>query len=63
MAPTSTRPGTTKMIEERVPMAEAMVWTMLFSCTVLPPSACSGAMEVTAAGNEEAKVRLTRRPR
>ena len=32
--PTMMRPGSTKMIADSVPAAEAMVWTMLFSTTV-----------------------------
>ncbi|SKG46464.1 Uncharacterised protein [Mycobacteroides abscessus subsp. abscessus] len=28
------RPGSTKMIADRVPAAEAIVWTMLFSVMV-----------------------------
>jgi hypothetical protein len=51
-----TRPGSTKMIEDRVPAAEATVCTMLFSCIVEPLTARSSAMEITAAGMEVAKV-------
>ena len=61
--PTITRPGSTKMIEESVPAAEATVCTMLFSQMVAPLNAFSTAMEITAAGMDEAKVRPTRRPR
>src|ERR1700722_14896301 len=51
-----TSPGSTKMIEDRVPAAEATVCTMLFSCRVAPLKARSTAMEITAAGMEVAKV-------
>jgi hypothetical protein len=61
--PTITRPGSTKMTEERVPAAEATVWTMLFSQMVAPRRLRRMAIEITAAGMEEAKVRPTRRPR
>ncbi len=61
--PTMTRPGRTKMIEDRVPAAEATVCTMLFSQMVAVRRALSRAMEITAAGIEVAKVRPMRRPR
>ena len=54
--PIITRPGSTKMIDDRVPAAEATVCTMLFSCTVMPRKPRSTAMEITAAGIEVAKV-------
>ena len=44
------------MIDDRVPAAEATVWTMLFSWMVESRNARSTAMEMTAAGIEEAKV-------
>ena len=34
--PIMIRPGSTKMIAARVPAAEAIVWTMLFSRIVCP---------------------------
>ena len=52
-----TMPGSTKMIEDRVPAAEATVCTILFSWTVMPLNPRSTAMEITAAGIEVAKVR------
>ena len=51
-----TRPGSTKMMEESVPAAEATVCTMLFSWMVAPRKARSTAIEITAAGIEVAKV-------
>ncbi len=61
--PIITRPGSTKMIAERVPAAEATVCTMLFSCTVMPWKPRSTAIEITAAGIEVAKVRPARSPK
>ena len=61
--PTMTRPGRTKMIAESVPAAEATVCTMLFSRIDESLTALSTAMEMTAAGIDEAKVRPTLRPR
>jgi hypothetical protein len=61
--PTITSPGRTKMIAERVPAAEATVWTMLFSRIDEFLKALRIAIEITAAGIDEAKVRPTRRPR
>src|SRR5574342_1038769 len=61
--PTITRPGRTKMIAESVPAAEATVCTILFSRIDESLTALSTAMEITAAGIEEAKVRPTLRPR
>jgi hypothetical protein len=58
-----TKPGSTKMIEDNVPAAEAMVWTILFSRILDPLTNRSTAMEITAAGIEEAKVRPTFSPR
>src|SRR5215472_1671285 len=54
--PTITRPGSTKINEERVPAAEATVWTMLFSWTVEPANPRRMAMEMTAAGIDVEKV-------
>ncbi len=61
--PTITRPGSTKMIAESVPAAEATVWTMLFSRIDESLTALRIAIEITAAGIDEAKVRPTLRPR
>ena len=61
--PTMTRPGRTKMIADSAPAEEATVWTMLFSWIVAPRNACSTAIEMTAAGIEEAKVKPTFSPR
>ena len=58
-----TRPGSTKMIEDRVPAAEATVCTMLFSWTVMPLKPRSTAIEITAAGIEVAKVRPALSPK
>jgi hypothetical protein len=54
--PIMTIPGSTKMMEESVPAADATVCTMLFSCIVAPRTARSTAIEITAAGIEVAKV-------
>ncbi len=61
--PTITRPGSTKMIAESVPAAEATVWTMLCSRIVASFTAFSTAIEITAAGIDDAMVRPTLRPR
>src|SRR6185503_4478265 len=61
--PTIRRPGSTKMIADNVPAADATVCTMLFSRIVEFLNADSTAIEITAAGIEVAKVRPTRRPR
>ncbi len=61
--PTITSPGSTKMTEERVPAAEATVCTMLFSKMEVERNIRSTAMEITAAGMEDAKVSPTLRPR
>ncbi len=61
--PTMTRPGRTKMIDDKVPADDATVWTMLFSKMLVDLNIRSTAMEMTAAGMEEAKVRPTFRPR
>ena len=45
------------------PAAEAMVWTMLFSWMVALRTALSAAMEITAAGIDEAKVRPALSPK
>src|SRR3982751_2332023 len=54
--PIITRPGSTKMIDDSVPAAEATVWTMLFSWMVEVRKARSTAIEITVAGIEDAKV-------
>src|SRR5262245_56730047 len=61
--PTITRPGSTKMIAESVPAADATVWTMLFSRIVESFTALRIAIEITAAGIDDANVRPTLRPR
>ena len=53
----------TKMIDDMAPAAEATVWTILFSRMLEPEKKLSTAMEMTAAGMDEAKVRPTLRPR
>ena len=57
------RPGSTKMIADSVPAADAMVWTMLFSWIVESRKNLSTAIEITAAGIEVAKVMPSLRPR
>src|SRR5882757_8221679 len=54
--PTITRPGSTKMIDESVPAAEATVWTILFSWIVDPLNPRNMAIEMTAAGIDVEKV-------
>src|SRR5215216_6911827 len=61
--PTITSPGNTKMIAESVPAADATVWTMLFSRIDESFTTLRIAIEITAAGIDEAKVRPTLRPR
>ena len=61
--PTITSPGSTKMIADSVPAADATVCTMLFSRIELSLNSDSTAIEMTAAGIEVAKVRPTFRPR
>ena len=51
------------MTEDSVPAAEAWVCTMLFSRMLLPLAKRSSAIEMTAAGMDDAKVRPTFRPR
>src|SRR5438067_5627833 len=50
-------PGSTKMIDDRVPAADATVCTMLFSWIVASSKRRKIAMEITAAGIEGEKVR------
>ena len=52
-----------KMTAESVPAAEAWVCTMLFSRMLAPGNRRSTAIEITAAGIEDAKVSPTLRPR
>lgn len=61
--PTMTRPGSTKMMLDSVPAAEATVCTMLFSCIVAPRILRRIAMEMTAAGIEVEKVMPALRPK
>ncbi len=61
--PTITRPGSTKMMLESVPAAEATVCTMLFSCMVAPPRLRRIAIEITAAGMDVEKVMPALRPK
>ena len=61
--PTISRPGSTKMMADSVPAAEATVCTMLFSRMEESLKADSTAIEITAAGIEVAKVRPTFSPR
>ena len=61
--PTITRPGSTKMMAERVPAAEATVCTMLFSRIDESRTRLRSAIEMTAAGMEEANVIPTFSPR
>ena len=58
-----TRPGSTKMIDDSVPAADATVCTMLFSRIDESFTALRIAIEITAAGIDDAKVRPTLRPR
>ena len=61
--PIITRPGSTKMIDDSVPAAEATVCTMLFSWTVESRKPRSSAIEMTAAGIDVANVRPALRPK
>ena len=61
--PIITRPGRTKMMELMAPPTEATVWTVMFSQMVEVRNARRIAIEITAAGMAEAKVRPTSRPR
>src|SRR5207342_3298996 len=61
--PMITRPGSTKMIDDSVPAAEATVCTMLFSWMVAPLKLRSSAIEITAAGMDVANVRPAFRPK
>src|SRR4029077_9283901 len=61
--PTITSPGSTKMIAESVPAADATVCTMLFSRMDESLTALRIAIEITAAGIDDANVIPTLRPR
>src|SRR5882672_3752548 len=58
-----TRPGSTKMMADNVPAADATVCTMLFSWMVVPLNPRSTAIEITAAGIDVAKVNPAFRPK
>ena len=51
------------MIADSVPAADATVWTMLFSRIDESLTRLSTAIEITAAGIDDAKVRPTFSPR
>ena len=57
-----TRPGSTKMMAESVPPAEATVCTMLFSRMEPVLKSRKMPIEITAAGIDEAMVMPTRKP-
>jgi|GEM_PF-2276714 len=61
--PMITRPGSTKMIEESVPAADATVCTILFSRIEESLNADSTAIDMTAAGMVDANVSPTFNPR
>src|SRR5262249_587022 len=61
--PMITRPGRTKMIDDRVPAAEATVWTILFSWMVIPLNLRRNAREMRAAGIDAEKVSPALRPK
>src|SRR5215813_10282038 len=61
--PTITSPGRTKMTPDSVPAADATVCTMLFSRMDDPRTKRRTAMEITAAGIDDANVSPTFRPR
>src|SRR5947207_15673781 len=61
--PTITSPGSTKMMAESVPAADATVCTMLFSRIDESLTALRIAIEITAAGIDDANVIPTLRPR
>ena len=56
-------PGNTKITAESVPADEACVCTILFSKILLPEKNFSTAIEITAAGIDEANVSPTFRPK
>ena len=57
------RPGRMKMMADKVPAAEACVWTMLFSRMLECWNMRRIAMEMTAAGMDDENVRPTFNPR
>src|SRR6266568_6135820 len=57
------KPGSTKMIDESVPAAEATVCTILFSWMVASRNPRRIAIEITAAGIDVEKVRPALRPK
>src|SRR6266487_105918 len=57
------KPGSTKMIDDSVPAAEAIVCTMLFSWTVASRKPRRRAIEITAAGIEVENVSPALRPK
>ncbi len=61
--PIMTSPGSTKMMDDSVPAADATVCTMLFSWMVVPLNARNTAMEITAAGIDVANVSPAFRPK
>src|SRR6266550_8470618 len=61
--PIMIKPGSTKIIDDNVPAAEATVCTMLFSWTVASRKPRSIAIEITAAGIDVEKVRPALRPK
>ena len=61
--PTITSPGSTKMMADSVPAADATVCTMLFSRIEESFTALRMAIEMTAAGIDEANVSPTLSPR
>src|SRR3954462_5356396 len=61
--PTITSPGRTKITADSVPAADATVCTMLFSRMDELRTTLRTAMEITAAGIEDANVSPTLRPR
>src|SRR6266496_415259 len=61
--PIMIKPGSTKIIDDSVPAADATVCTMLFSWTVASRKPRRIAIEITAAGIEVEKVRPALRPK
>src|SRR5581483_10686195 len=61
--PTITSPGSTKITDESVPAADATVCTMVFSQIAALRTARRTAIEMTAAGMDDANVSPTFRPR
>ena len=61
--PIINRPGITKIIDDNVPAADACVCTILFSRILPARIARSTAIEITAAGIDDEKVKPTLRPR